>query len=81
MWYRDKEQFDLYSLCQMLKIEDKMRGIKERSTQDKNWVIEINGKNVINKTSSKQEDSRTTTIMFKKYGIWYKKEAVEVTRE
>lgn len=52
----------------MSKVEDRMPVPEERSIKDWNWIVETTRKVVINRSTSKCEDSKTNPVIFKKYG-------------
>ena len=56
------------SIHQMSKVEDGTSGPEEGSAQYRDSMAETTGKEVVSRTASEREGSRTTTVIFKKYG-------------
>ena len=52
----------------MSKVEDRTPGSEKRPAQDRDSMAKTAGKEVVSRTASKRESSRTTIVIFKKYG-------------
>lgn len=55
------------SIYQMSKMEDRISHYEKRATQDKDSIAKTTRKEVVSRTTSAQEDSMNTIIIFTKY--------------